>query len=139
MARLVFALSLVVALAVVFIAAAPAQQEDEDYTHHRVECSARSNIFPTSGNSLMATSRSRCDRLTQALSIDADIYREDPYHDSLYWIGSYGNSCVVCPDLNAFEEEFGLSPGRYAVHATHRMTVHGEDASITSYSSTMVP
>ncbi len=123
MTRTIFAAVLVAALAAVFVAAAPAQQDDRDYTQHRVECSARSDIFATSGNSLMSTSRSTCDRLTQALSIDADIYLEDPVYDVNFYIGSYSDACVVCRNLIATGEEFGLSPGRYSVVATHRMTV----------------
>ena len=137
--RLIFAVVLVAALAAVFIAATPAQQDDEGTAQHSVECFARSDIFATSGNSLMSTSRSNCDRLTQALTIDADIYLEDPAYDVNFYIGSYSDACVVCRNLIATGEEFGLSPGRYSVVATHRMTVHGEEASITSYSATTVP
>ena len=141
MTRLILAVVMVAALSAVFIAAAPAQKEDnEDNTaRHGVECSARSDIFPTSGNSLMATSRSNCSGLAAALSIDADIYLEDPNYDVVTYIGSYGDGCVVCRNLLTDGEEFGLTPGRYSVTTLHRMTAHGEEASITSYDATQVP
>ena len=135
MIRLILAVALVVLLALLFIAASPAQKDEDsdDYTHHRVECGARSDIFRTSNSSVSVTSRTTCDRLTQALSIDGVIQQEFIGVDVVNVVDTFGDSCLVCRNLTVYGESYGLGTGRYSVSARHRMTVHGDDASYTSY------